>query len=179
MKIAALNGLEILACDIQNAYLTVKCRELIWTTAGPELRLEEGSIMVIKISIYGLKSSGAEFRDKLLILLHNIGYTPSKADPDLWMRPAIKSDGTEYYECALVYVDSVLVIRCVLIKTIEGIKCLFKLKGYKVEPPNMYLGESIYQFKTKGRTKCWSVSAKKYIKADIVNLEATLAKRDM
>ena len=37
--IAALNGLEILACDIQNDYLTAKCRELIWTTAGPEFGL--------------------------------------------------------------------------------------------------------------------------------------------
>ena len=31
----------------------------------------------------------------------------------------------------------------------------------------------------KGGTKCWSISAKKYVKSAIVNLEATLAKRDM
>ena len=36
LTIAALNGLYILACDIQNAYLPEKCRELIWTTEGPE-----------------------------------------------------------------------------------------------------------------------------------------------
>ena len=36
LAIAALNRLDILECDIQNAYLTVMCRELIWTTAGPE-----------------------------------------------------------------------------------------------------------------------------------------------
>ena len=35
-NIAALNGLSILGCDIQNTYLTVPCREKIWTTAGPE-----------------------------------------------------------------------------------------------------------------------------------------------
>jgi predicted amino acid racemase len=29
--IAALNDLDILVCDIQNAYLTAKCRELIWS----------------------------------------------------------------------------------------------------------------------------------------------------
>ena len=34
--IAALNDLDILAYDIQNAYLTAKCRELIWTVARPE-----------------------------------------------------------------------------------------------------------------------------------------------
>ena len=34
LTIAALNGLAILECDIQNAYPTAKCRELIWTTEG-------------------------------------------------------------------------------------------------------------------------------------------------
>ena len=29
LTVAALNGLDILACDIQNAYLTAKCREKI------------------------------------------------------------------------------------------------------------------------------------------------------
>ena len=32
---AELNNLEILACDIQNAYVTTLCRERIWTFAGP------------------------------------------------------------------------------------------------------------------------------------------------
>ena len=36
LTIAALNDLKVLSCDIQNAYLTAKCREKIWTRAGPE-----------------------------------------------------------------------------------------------------------------------------------------------
>ena len=39
LTIAALNGLEILACDIQNSYLTEKCRDLIWIMAGPKFVL--------------------------------------------------------------------------------------------------------------------------------------------
>ena len=35
LTIAALNGLDLLACDIHNADLTAKCREKIWTIAGP------------------------------------------------------------------------------------------------------------------------------------------------
>ena len=65
LEISALNVLEILACDIQNVYLTAKCRELIWTTARPRFGLEEGSIVVVKMNIYCLKSSGAAFRAKL------------------------------------------------------------------------------------------------------------------
>ena len=40
LTIAAFNGLDLLACDIQNEYLTTKCREKIWTIAGPEFRSE-------------------------------------------------------------------------------------------------------------------------------------------
>ena len=90
LTIAALNGLDIFSCEIKNSHLTVKCRELIWTMAGPVFGSEEGSIMVVKMDIYGLKLSGSTFRAELASLLHNIGYTPSKADPDVWMRPAIK-----------------------------------------------------------------------------------------
>ena len=34
LRVAALNYLDILAFDIQNDYLIVKCREKIWTVAG-------------------------------------------------------------------------------------------------------------------------------------------------
>ena len=97
LTIAAINELDILACYIQSSYLKEKCRGIIWTTEGPKFGLEEGSIMVVKMALYVLKLSGAEFRSKLESLLHDIGYTPSKADLYGWMIPAIKSEGTEYY----------------------------------------------------------------------------------
>ena len=62
LMIAALNGLEISSCDIQNAYLTAPCREKIYFIAGPELGSDQGKIMIIRRALYGLKSSGAAFR---------------------------------------------------------------------------------------------------------------------
>ena len=35
LKIAALNYLKVIACDIQNAYLTANFWEKIWTMTGP------------------------------------------------------------------------------------------------------------------------------------------------
>ena len=98
MKIAALDGLDLLACDIQNAYLTAKCREKIWTIAGLEFGIEEGSLMIVKMTFYSLKSSGASFRAKLAGVLHYFSYVPSKAYPDFWIRPAVRPNGSEYYE---------------------------------------------------------------------------------
>ena len=45
---AALDGLQVMACDIQNAYLTVNCRDKIWMYAGPEFGSERGVPMIIK-----------------------------------------------------------------------------------------------------------------------------------
>ena len=51
-----------MACDIQNAYLTALCREKIWTFAGQEFGEEEGTLMPVKMALYGIKSSGAALR---------------------------------------------------------------------------------------------------------------------
>ena len=126
-----MNDLDILACDIQNAYLTTLCREKIWTRAGPEFGSEEGTIMIVNMALYGFKSSGAEFRAKLAGVLHDIGYTPSKADPDVWIRPAVKTDGAEYYEMVICYIDDVLAISDMPMRTMDGIRSLFKLKDDK------------------------------------------------
>jgi hypothetical protein len=56
--IAALNDIDILACDIGNAYLNASPREKVYTTAGPEFGHElEGRAVLIVRALYGLKSS--------------------------------------------------------------------------------------------------------------------------
>ena len=56
LTIAALNELDIMACDIQNTYLTALCIENIWTFAEPAFGEEEGTYMLEKMALYGLKS---------------------------------------------------------------------------------------------------------------------------
>ena len=46
LTIAALNDLDVLACDIQNAYLTADCREQVWVVAGTEFGSEAGNNML-------------------------------------------------------------------------------------------------------------------------------------
>ena len=40
LKTAALNYLDMLACDIQNAYLTADCIERVWVVVMPEFESE-------------------------------------------------------------------------------------------------------------------------------------------
>ena len=80
------------AGDVGNAFLYGKTREKVYVVAGEEFGEHKGKRMVIDKSLYGLKSSGARFHEHLSIRLKRMGYKPSKADPDLW----IKNLGTHY-----------------------------------------------------------------------------------
>ena len=178
LTVAALNDLDVLACDIQNAYLTAKYRERIYTIAGPEFGSEEGDTMIVEMALYGLKSSGAAFWSKLAKVLYDMDYRTSLADPDVWMRPGTKPSGERYYEYVLCYVDDVLVISHQPIKSMDGIREVFKLKGDNAEKPDMYLGAQISEVATDNGTQCWSLSSEKYVKAAVSNVEAALKKRD-
>ena len=64
--------------------------------------------MKIVKALYGLKTSGASWRAMLSQSLRDMNFTPTKADPDVHIRPATKPCGFEYYELILVYVDDIL-----------------------------------------------------------------------
>jgi hypothetical protein len=100
---AALNGLEVCAADIRNAYLQApsSCKDYI--ICGPEFGVEnEGKVALIHRALYGGKSAGRDFRSHLRSCMHHIGFKSCPSDPDVWMRSAIKSDGTEVYDYVLL-----------------------------------------------------------------------------
>ena len=177
LLIAALNDLAVLSADIQNAYLHAKCREKIWTRAGPEFGSDQGCVMIVVRALYGLKTSGAAFRSLLADRLYDIGYKPTKGDPDVWIRPAVKADGYEYYEMVLVYVDDIFAISHVPTKTLEQIQEEFKFKNDEIAPPDMYLGSKL-EYQTFNGTKCWTMSSDKYVNAAIENVETKLKEQD-
>jgi hypothetical protein len=84
---------------------TAPCREKIWVNAGPEFGNDEGKVMIVRKALYGLKSSGFSWKKTLTQNLVDMGYKSLIADPDVFIRPAAKPDGTEYYEFLLTYVD--------------------------------------------------------------------------
>jgi hypothetical protein len=141
---AALNELDMLVCDIGGAHLTAKCHKKVWVEAGPEFGSEAGNIMIVKMALCGLKSSGAAFRSKLAgVLLYDLNYWPSLADPDVWLRAATKPCNFEHYEMVLCCVDDVMVISHEPGRTTDGIQAAFQLKGDKASAPDMCLGVTL------------------------------------
>ena len=82
-----------------------------------------------------MKSSGAAFGSLLAKTLHSLGYKPTKVDPNVWLRPAVKPYGFEYYELVLCYVEDVICMSHDAIRTIKGIQRSFKLKDENIEEP--------------------------------------------
>ena len=46
LTIADLNDLKVMACDIQNAYLTADCRKKIWTICWSRLQIVTGGYII-------------------------------------------------------------------------------------------------------------------------------------
>ena len=73
--------------------------------------------------------------------MHFLGFESCPADPDVWMRPAIKKDGSKVYNYVLLYTDDTLVIsenaESILRKEIGK---YFELKEESIGEPSLYLG---------------------------------------
>jgi hypothetical protein len=136
LLIAELNGLEAYATDIGNAYLEALTQEKVCIKAGPEFGDREGHLLIIHKALYGLRSSGKEFGDLLASCLKQLGFFPSKAEPEVFMR---ESDGI--YEYVATYVDDL----CFVVRDPEAFLLQlqsdpynFKLKGSG--PMSFHLG---------------------------------------
>lgn len=182
--VAALNDVDVLMADVGNAYLNATCREKIWTTAGPEFGSKEGRRMLIVRALYGIKSSGAAWRAHLAQSMEDLGFKECEADPDVWMRKAVKPDGTKYWEYVLIYVDDILAVSHQAPAIMDSLASLYRLKEdpstkKKYGKPDRYLGANVGEFQIPGATtakKHWYMSADSYVKAAVTNVETELDK---
>ena len=127
--------------------------------------------MIIYKSLYGLKSAGARWHKVPSAKLRKMGFTPSKADADLWYK-----DRGDHYKCIATYVDDLLIWSrkpADIIKTFEED---FELKGVGI--PEYYLGGNV-EFLDEHWTKenvNMGFSSKPYIQNLIPKFEALFEK---
>jgi hypothetical protein len=152
---AALDGLELCTADIRKDYII----------CGPEFGVEnEGKVALIHRAIYGGKSAGRDFRNHLRSCMHHIAFKSCPADPDVWMRSAIKSDGTEVY--VLLYTDNALSIGVEAESTLrKEIGKYFELEEKSNGTPKLYLG-----------VNAWTFSSSQYARAAAQHVEDFIAK---
>ena len=175
--IAALNGLEVLAGDVQNAYLNAPTKEKCFFKAGLEFGADKVNQPVLIVrALYGLKSSGARWRDHMAATLRDAGFASCYADPDVWMRKACKPDGTPYWEYVLCYVDDVLVISHKPKVIMDYLASCYTMKKGSVKEPDEYLGTQIKRYNLNGDQQTWAMSSDLYVKRAIADVETELEK---
>jgi hypothetical protein len=153
-----MNGLQVCATDIGNAFLYGQTREKVYIKAGQEFRAGiAGQPLIIDKGLYGLWSSSTCFHEHLSCKLQSMKYLPSKANPDLW----IKDYGT-HYEYIARYVDNVLAFGKDSMSTILELCKDYILKG--IGQPEYYLGGDVVKLNPTWHSLGvqYSLSAKMY-----------------
>jgi hypothetical protein len=176
---AALNGVDVFAADIQNAYLQAPTSVKHYIICGREFGLEhEGKRALIVRALYGGKTAGRDFRNHLRDCMDTLKFQPCLADPDVWMRPSCKDGGEEYYEYVLLHTDDALVISHQAESILRNeIGKYFGLKEASIGPPTIYLGGKMRKVRLDNDMEAWAYSSSQYVQQAVKNVEQHLSDR--
>ena len=133
--VAELNKLEAWGADIGNAYLEAKTKEKVYVIGDRGFGKLHGHTLVIFKALYGLKSSGKRWHERLFDVLREQKYFVSKADSSVWMR-----DMGDHYEYIAVYVDDLLIASKNPKDIIDILKNTYNFKIKGDGPINYHLG---------------------------------------
>ena len=176
---AALHDLEVCAADIRNAYLQAPSSQKDYIICGAEFGIENlGKRALITRALYGGKAAGSDFRNHLRHCMRHLNFEACLADPDVWMRPAVKANGQDYYEYVLLYTDDTLCISENAEHILRNeIGKYFELKEESIGPPKLYLGGHMRKVTLENDVEAWAFSSTQYVKSAVQNVEETLAKK--
>jgi hypothetical protein len=150
------NNLDTMVGDIGNAFPAAPCAEKIWGKAGPEFGNKTGSTVILKRALYGLKTASRSFHEFFGDCLRSIGFKPTRADQDLWIR---KSDDYNGYDYIATHVDDIIIAaKRPAEEYMAQIEQEFLVRN-KEDSPTYYLGSNI-----KKVNNYLHISSTKYIK---------------
>ena len=135
--LSQLNDFEIWGADVGNAYLEAYTDQKLCIIAGPEFKKSQGHLLIMIEALHGTHSGGARWHDRLFDILQELKFKPSKADPDVWMRP---EPGGTCYEYIAVYVDDLAIAAKDPQAFCNELKKRYNLKLKGVGPLEYHLG---------------------------------------
>jgi hypothetical protein len=177
LTLAALNDLDVMMGNIENAYLTAPITEKVWTVLGPECGEDAGKRALIVRALYVLKSTGAAFRNRLASCMDHLGWKPCFADRDLWMKEETHpDDGVRYWAYILIYVDDILCVHHDPGTSLAQIDKYFKMKPGSIMEPTFYLGAKLKKTVMPNGVVVWGMRYSKYVQAAVQNVQEYLKK---
>ena len=168
--IAVYNNLQVRMADVTCAYLQADTREKIYTIAGMEWGPKiSGCTLILVKSIYGLRTSGARWYERLAEVLLMLGFKPCRAGVSIWFRR-----NGDTYDFLAIYVDDLFVVSTNPKEIISTIRKEFHLKGEGA--PEYYLGSNIDVIKADytASGESFTISAKTFIEGFAKKIEGLL-----
>ena len=152
------------ATNIGNAYLKALMAEHIYNVAGPEFGELEGHMLIlyIKCSMVYVPASRLRWHLRFSDCLRGMGFSPSKAEPDIWMQHV-----DDHYEYIAVYVNDLAIASkdpkaiIDMLTNVHG----FKLKG--TGPIEYHVGMTF----CCNEDRALSISPRKYIDKMVVTFQ--------
>ena len=91
LLISKASNLKIATGDVGNAHTNANCGEKVHSKAGSEWKDNKGCVLETIKTTCGLKTSARQWSSCLGDALREMGFFPSRDDPDLWMKKVRKS----------------------------------------------------------------------------------------
>jgi hypothetical protein len=127
-------------------------------------------------SLYGLKSTGAAFRNHLPECMKHLGWNPCCADRDLWIKAETHpDDGVLYWAYILIYVDDILCVQHDPGTPLEKLDEYFKMKEGSIQVPTFYLGTKLNKTVLSNGVVAWGMSSSKYVQSAVQNVQDYMA----
>ena len=161
--------------DIGNAYLNAQTKEKYYITLGQEFGDDKGILALIVRALYGLKGSGVAWHDHFAKSLTNIGFRPSQADYDVWLRLSTKDSGEKYYKYVMVYVDDIIHISEHPMKLMLQFQDVFNYKLCEVTKLKHFFGAKIGKYTMDSGESTWYLSTQQYLKKVFLVIKAHFA----
>jgi hypothetical protein len=171
----ALNDLNVMMGDIENAYLAAPITEKVWTVLGPEFGDDAGKRALIVRALYGLHSAGAAFRNHLASCIDHLGWKPCIIDRDLWMKEETRpDDGMKYWVYILIFIDGILCVHHDPGTSLAHIDKYFKMKPGSIMELNFYLVAKLNNTVMPNGVVAWVMISSKYVQSEVQNVQEYL-----
>ena len=107
----------------------------MYIIAGSDFGDMKGCVIIIHKALYGLRSSGLMWHERLANCLRDMGFIPYKAEPDIWMR-----ENDSLYEYIAVYIDDLDILAKHPKEIIDVLMNIHKFKLKDTGPKKYHLG---------------------------------------
>ena len=156
------------SCIWHNTYLNAKLRERCHLIVTGDLLFGSSAIgknALIVRALYGMKSSGATWRDIILSYLRQeLRFSMCLADNDIWYKASTKSNGEKYYSYMCIYVDDIFIWAENPKIHMGKFGQSFYWKPESGNEPDLYLGADVRKKETDDGRIIWITGSNSYLK---------------